>query len=157
MENVNWVEPPFTTWRAFVAVIVAWIAAQLIKIARNCFRHRRFNFRWVFDTGGMPSAHSSATSAVATVVGLYYGFNSILFLLALAFAVVTMFDAAGVRRAVGRQTIILNKMLDEIYAEGKFPERRLKEFLGHTPIEVFFGALLGIAVSFLICKGQLFF
>lgn len=100
----------------------------------------------------MPSAHSSGTAAVAMVVGLYSGFASILFLLALAFAIVTMFDAAGVRRAVGKQTIILNKMMDDFHAGGPFPEKRLREFLGHTPIEVFIGALLGITLSLLICK-----
>ena len=145
-------ESPFPIWRAFLAVVAAWLLAQLIKIICNCAKYRRFNFRWLFDTGGMPSAHSSGAAAVASVVGLYSGFNSILFLLALAFAVVTMFDAAGVRRAVGRQTVVLNKMIDEISAHGTFPERRLREFLGHTPKEVFVGALLGICVSFLICK-----
>ena len=143
--------PPFQSGRAFSAVILAWVVAQLIKIMRNCLRYRRFNFRWLFGTGGMPSAHSSGTAAVATVVGLYYGFDSIIFLLALAFATVTMFDAAGVRRAVGRQTIILNKMIDEVSAQGRFPEKRLREFLGHTPMEVVMGAMLGIALSLIVC------
>lgn len=144
--------PPFPLWRGFLAVAIAWIVAQSIKIVGNCLRYRRFNFRWLLDTGGMPSAHSSGTAAVATVVGLYSGFNTSLFLLALAFAVVTMFDAAGVRRSVGKQTIILNKMMDEFSVQGKFSDRRLKEFLGHTPVEVFVGALLGIALSLSICQ-----
>ncbi len=146
------VQPSFPISRAFIAVATAWIVAQLIKIVGNSLRFRRFNFRWLLDTGGMPSAHSSGTAAVATVVGLHSGFNSILFLLALAFAVVTMFDAAGVRRSVGKQSVILNKMMNEIYAGGKFPEQRLREFLGHTPVEVFVGALLGISLSLAICK-----
>jgi len=88
---------------------------------------------------------------VATVVGIYAGVNSVLFLLALVFALVTMFDAASVRRSVGRQAVLLNRMLDEIYAQGKFSEQYLREFLGHTPIEVIVGAFLGVVVSFLVC------
>ena len=107
--------------------------------------------RWIIDTGGMPSSHSSGTAAVATVVGLYGGFDSILFLLALVFALVTMFDAASVRRSVGKQAVLMNRMIDDIYAQGKLSEQHLREFLGHTPVEVLAGALLGITVSFLVC------
>ena len=144
-------ETAFPVGRAYLAVACAWVSAQAIKVIRNIFHRRRFNVRWVMDTGGMPSSHSSGTSAVATVVGYYAGFDSILFLFALVFALVTMFDAASVRRSVGRQAVIMNRMIDEIYAQGKFSEQYLKEFLGHTPVEVLMGAMLGIAVSFLIC------
>ena len=138
--------------RAYLAVALAWATAQSIKVIRNVLYRKRFNVRWLIDTGGMPSSHSSGTSAVATVVGLYSGFDTILFLFALVFALVTMFDAASVRRSVGKQAIIMNKMIDEIYVQGKFSEQRLREFLGHTPVEVLVGALLGIAISFLICN-----
>ena len=127
------------------------MAAQLIKVIRYTVRAKRFNFRWIIDTGGMPSSHSSGTASLATVVGLYSGFDSILFLLALGFAVVTMFDAASVRRSVGRQAILMNKIIDEMSSNGKFPEQRVREFLGHTPVEVLAGAILGIAISILIC------
>ena len=137
--------------RAYVAVAAAWAVAQSIKVIRNVIRRRRFNVRWITDTGGMPSSHSAGTAAVATVVGIYAGMNSVVFLLALVFALVTMFDAASVRRSVGRQAVLLNRMLDEIYAQGKFSEQYLREFLGHTPVEVIVGAILGISVSFLIC------
>ncbi|MBI4395152.1 MAG: divergent PAP2 family protein [Candidatus Omnitrophica bacterium] len=137
--------------RAYLAVALAWICAQSIKVIRNVVHRRRFNARWIIDTGGMPSSHSSGTAAVATVVGLYAGFNTVLFLFALVFALLTMFDAASVRRSVGRQAVIMNRMIDEIYAEGKFSEQYLREFLGHTPVEVIVGALLGITVSFLVC------
>ena len=144
-------EAHFPIWRAYLAVAVAWVLAQSIKVTRNVLNRRRFNARWIIDTGGMPSSHSSCTAAVATVVGLYVGFNSVVFLFALVFALITMFDAASVRRSVGRQAVIMNKMIDEIYAEGKFSEQYLKEFLGHTPVEVLVGALLGVAISFLVC------
>ncbi len=144
-------ETNFPVWKAYLAVAAAWAVAQSIKVARNVFHRKRFNARWIIDTGGMPSSHSSGTAALATVVGLYAGFNSIVFLFALVFALITMFDAASVRRSVGRQAVILNKMLDEIYAEGKFSEQHLREFLGHTPVEVLVGALLGVVISFLVC------
>ena len=145
------VDPHSHIGRAYLAVAIAWILAQSIKVVRHTLHRRRFSVRWLIDTGGMPSSHSSGTAAVATVVGLYSGFGSILFLFALVFALVTMFDAASVRRSVGGQAIIMNKLIDEFYAEGRFSESRLREFLGHTPVEVLMGALLGIAVSFLIC------
>lgn len=144
-------EPPFPISRAYLSVAAAWILAQLIKVARNTIRRKRFNFRWVIDTGGMPSSHASGTVAVAVVVGLYTGFDSIFFLFALFFTMVTMFDAASVRRSVGRQAVILNRMIDEIYVQGRFSEQRLRAFLGHTPFEVLVGALLGGVISYLIC------
>lgn len=137
--------------RAYIAVAVSWALAQSIKIIRNIVRRRKFNVRWITDTGGMPSSHSAGTASVATVVGIYAGVNSVVFLLALVFALVTMFDAASVRRSVGRQAVLLNRMLDEIYAQGKFSEQYLREFLGHTPIEVIVGGILGIGISFLVC------
>src|SRR3989338_10136033 len=144
-------EHHFSVGRAYLAVAIAWVTAQTIKVTKNVLARRRFNVRWILDTGGMPSSHSSGTTAVATVVGLYAGFDSILFLFALVFALVTMFDAASVRRSVGRQAALMNRMIDEIYAQGRFSEQHLKEFLGHTPVEVLMGALLGITISFLIC------
>jgi uncharacterized protein len=144
-------EPTFPIIRGYISVTTAWIVAQSIKIIRNLIRGKRFNVRWIIDTGGMPSSHSAGTAAVATVVGLYAGFDSIVFLLAVVFCLVTMFDAASVRRSVGRQAVILNKMVDEIYAQGHFSEQRLRAFLGHTPVEVFVGAILGTAISYLVC------
>jgi acid phosphatase family membrane protein YuiD len=144
-------ESDLPVWRAYFGVIAAWVVAQSIKVVRHTLQRRRFNVRWLVDTGGMPSSHSSGTAAVATVIGFYSGFGSILFLFALVFALVTMFDAASVRRSVGKQAIIMNKLIDEFYAEGKFSEQRLREFLGHTPVEVLAGALLGIVVASIFC------
>ena len=144
-------ETSLSIGRAYLAVASAWIAAQSIKVIRNVLNRRRFNARWIVDTGGMPSSHSSWTAALATVVGIYIGFDSVIFLFALVYALITMFDAASVRRSVGRQAVIVNRMIDEIYSEGKFSEQHLREFLGHTPVEVIVGALLGVAISFLVC------
>ncbi len=144
-------DPPFPEQRAFMAVFISWFAAQFIKLFRTGFQHKRFNLRWLFDTGGMPSAHSATVASLATVVGFYYGFGSIIFLAVLIFSFITMFDAAGVRRSVGRQAKILNQMLDEFQQKGGVQEQRLKELLGHTPVEVFAGAFLGILIAMLFC------
>lgn len=144
--------PPFSASRGFVAVVMAWFISQVIKVIRGILTRKRFNFRWLFDTGGMPSSHSATVGALATVVGLYYGFGSMLFLITFIFTLITLFDAAGVRRSVGRQAGILNKMLDDLYEKGQVPETRLKELLGHTPIEVLAGAFLGVLVGLVICS-----
>ncbi len=145
-------DPPFPETRAFLAVFLSWFLSQLAKVIRGAAREKGFNFRWLFDAGGMPSSHSATVACLATVTGLYFGFNSVLFLVVFIFTIITMFDAAGVRRNVGRQARILNKMLDELYAKGQVPERRLKELLGHTPVEVFAGAFLGIMIAYLLCR-----
>ncbi|MBU3758354.1 MAG: divergent PAP2 family protein [Candidatus Omnitrophica bacterium] len=140
-------EPVLAAW----AVFLSWALSQLAKVIRGMIRERRFNFRWIFDTGGMPSSHSASVASLATSMGLYYGFLSMPFLMTLVFTIITMFDAAGVRRSAGRQAQVLNKMLDELYQKGQFAEERVKELLGHTPVEVFAGAFLGILISFLFC------
>ena len=148
---MNLFNPPFHESRAIVAVFFSWLIAQLIKVALGRIREKRFNVRWLFNTGGMPSAHSATVASLATVTGLYYGFQSLLFLIVLIFTIITMFDAAGVRRNVGKQAIILNKILDEFQEKGQVAEQRVKELLGHTPVEVFAGAFLGILVAYLFC------
>lgn len=130
----------------------AWIIAQTIKVALGVFREKRFNFRWFVGTGGMPSSHAAGVSALATSVGVTYGFDSSLFAIALTFTLIVLFDAQGVRLAAGRQAEILNKMLDDIYWKKKLDEDKLKEFLGHTHIEVWAGTVLGILISLLLYK-----
>lgn len=142
---------PYPEHRGFTAVFFSWFFAQCLKVVLNYYKNKKLNLRWLYDTGGMPSAHSATVASTATVVGLYYGFNSIIFLAILIFTLITMFDAAGVRRNMGRQARILNKMLDEVHEKGGFHEQRLKELLGHTPVEVFAGAFLGIIISYLFC------
>ncbi len=130
----------------------SWIIAQSIKVALGVFREKRFNFRWFVGTGGMPSSHAAGVSALATSIGVTYGFDSALFAIVLTFTLIVLFDAQGVRMAAGRQAEILNKMLDDIYWKKKLDEDKLKELLGHTPIEVFAGTALGIVISLLFYK-----
>jgi len=142
---------PFAPEKAFFAVFLSWFVAQALKVILGGTMKKKFDFRWLFDTGGMPSAHSATVSSLATATGLYYGFNTLPFLIVLIVCLITMFDAAGVRRHFGRQATILNQMLDDFYSKGFTPERRVKELLGHTPFEVFAGALTGVLVATLFC------
>jgi acid phosphatase family membrane protein YuiD len=98
----------------------------------------------------MPSSHAAGASCLATAIGFEYGFNSVLFALSAVFAIVVMFDAQGVRRATGRQARILNKIMDDIYWQGRINENQLRELIGHTQIEVIVGFLIGIIIAFLM-------
>ncbi len=136
----------------FLTSFAAWAIAQTIKVILGVFREKRFNFRWFVGTGGMPSAHAASVASLSTSVGITYGFDSVLFAIALAFTLIVMFDAQTTRLSTGKQAEILNKMLDDIYWKHKLDDEKLKEFLGHTPIQVFAGAGLGIVVSLLLYK-----
>jgi acid phosphatase family membrane protein YuiD len=130
----------------------AWIIAQTIKVMLGIIREKRFNFRWFVGTGGMPSSHAAGVSALATSIGVTYGFDSALFALCLTFTLIVLFDAQGVRMAAGRAAKILNNMLEDIYWKKRLDEMKLKELIGHTPVEVLAGSCLGILVSLLFYK-----
>lgn len=131
----------------FWAPFIGWLIAQLAKMTTGYTRTHRVDAWYLVSTGGMPSAHSAMAAGLATSVGMKSGFNSPVFCVAMAFALLTMFDAATVRRAAGTQARILNKMLDELFKEHKFSERRLAELLGHTRLEVFMGMIVGILTA----------
>ncbi len=125
--------------------------AQVLKLFTFAFVDKRFNFKIFTTTGGMPSAHSAAVMAVATTVGLLEGFTSVVFSVAFAFAMVTMYDAAGLRRAAGKTAACLNRMMDDFYNHDvQAIGGKLKELLGHTPLEVLVGATLGVGYSVLM-------
>jgi uncharacterized protein len=126
-----------------VACLLAWALAQLSKPLIYLVRKGRLNLRYLVSAGGMPSSHSAVVVALATRVGIDTGLSSVPFALAAVFAAVVMYDAAGVRRAVSVQARILNRMLTEMIEAQHFNEQRLRELIGHTPFEVFVGALLG--------------
>ena len=128
----------------------AWLMAQFTKMLCAFYETRRMDFRYLVSTGGMPSAHSATVCGLAVAIGLAHGFGSALFVLALVFAILTMFDASTVRRAAGLQASLLNEIIDELFTEHHFSERKLKELLGHTRLEVFMGAVMGILTGMLI-------
>jgi uncharacterized protein len=142
----------FSNNHIFLTSFAAWAIAQTIKVMLGVIRERRFNFRWFVGTGGMPSSHAASVASLSTSIGLTHGFDSTLFAIALTFTLIVMFDAQTIRFSTGKQAEILNKMLDDIYWKHKFDDEKLKEFLGHTPIQVFVGAALGIVVSLLLYK-----
>ncbi|MBF0531611.1 MAG: divergent PAP2 family protein [Candidatus Omnitrophica bacterium] len=135
--------------RILLITLTVWAVAQAIKVCLGIIQERRFNFRWFIGTGGMPSSHAAGAAALATTCGLQLGFASPVFALAAVFALVTMFDAQGVRRAAGQQAVILNQILDDVY-QGRFEGNRLKELLGHSPFQVLVGAVLGIIFSYVL-------
>ncbi len=133
-------------------VFVALFTAQALKVVFSVFTEKKVNFRRFLDTGSMPSSHTSSVVSLATAIFIQEGGQSAIFVLSLVFAVVVMYDATGVRRAAGKQASVLNKIAENIRKkEGhKIIDENLKEFLGHTPIEVFAGAILGVVVAILM-------
>lgn len=128
--------------------LFAWAIAQFLKVFIVLWTQKKWDFTRLVGAGGMPSSHSALVTALATGIGRDYGFDSGEFALALTIALVVMYDAAGVRRAAGKQAEVLNQILDDLYHHRvEFNRERLKELLGHTPVEVLAGAGLGIIVG----------
>jgi acid phosphatase family membrane protein YuiD len=135
------------TSRIMWACLTAWFLAAAIKMLLYYRQHQRLNFRVLVGTGGMPSSHSSFVMALATTVGMETGWNSPVFMLSLGFAIVTMNDAQGVRRASGHQASLLNRIVDDMYHQKPIKPERLKELLGHTPIQVTIGGIIGVITA----------
>ncbi len=127
---------------------LGWLIAQILKVIFVFVTQKKLDMARIVGAGGMPSSHSAFVTSLCTSIGLVDGFDSTLFALSFGIAAVVMYDAAGVRRAAGQQAQVLNKMIDE-WGHGDFTsaETRLKELLGHTPIEVIAGAVLGIIIA----------
>lgn len=135
-------------WQVILVTVLCSCIAQLAKIVTKLLRTGHLDLRLLAKTGGMPSSHSCCTVGMAISVGLIEGFNSVSFAIALAFALIVMYDAAGVRRTVGLQAKVLNQIMTELFSEHpKLSSERIKEFLGHTPVEVFVGAALGTVIA----------
>ena len=138
-----------TGMEALLAGMIAAIIAQVLKFLIDVSINRRIDFRIFTTTGGMPSSHSAGVVALATSVGIISGFMSIFFAIAMGNAFVVMYNAAGIRRASGKMAVSLNKIMDDFYKhDSNLIGTRLKELLGHTPKQVFCGALLGATFSF---------
>ena len=133
-----------------LAPAVAWTIAQAAKVILTSWKQRRLNLRVLAETGGMPSSHSAIVAALTAAVGKYSGLTSPEFAIALIFSVVVMYDAAGLRRAAGRQAAVLNRLVDDLMHMRGVEEQKLRELLGHTPVEVLVGAALGVAVGLLL-------
>lgn len=138
----------------------AWVTAQFIKMIGGYVRERRWDWSFFVRSGGMPSAHTALVTSLATTIGFLEGFDSTIFGVATVFALIVMYDAAGVRRAVGIQAVILNRILRELKNHRpKDVEHDVRELLGHTPVQVFNGGAIGIitAAIGLLIAGKLHF
>lgn len=133
--------------KALIAGLIAWILAQVVKIPLDYLRTRRWNWALLLTTGGMPSSHSALMTGTVFAIGLYYGFDNPLFALGVAITMIVTYDAAGVRRQAGIHAQRINVLFDELLHGHIFSEKDLREVLGHTPLEVAGGILLGLIVA----------
>lgn len=138
--------------RIFMASVSGWLVAQILKTIIHMWFNRKFVAERLVGSGGMPSSHSATVCALATAAGLEYGGGSFQFAMAAIFAIVVMYDAMGVRRETGIQAKVLNEMMELFTNMGKemSVEDKLKEFVGHTPLQVLMGAVLGILIAALM-------
>jgi len=127
--------------------MAGWFLAQVLKIPVDCIRERRWNWALFFAAGGMPSSHSCLVTSTAMAVGLHYGFDSPLFAIAVALAMVVVYDATGVRRQAGMQAQKINVLVEELLKGHAINEQHLREVIGHTPLEALGGVLLGLTVA----------
>lgn len=140
--------------QVLLVALAACLIAQFLKLLFELIVHRKVNVRALVETGGMPSSHSALVTALTCGVGQTQGWASPAFAATTVFAVIVMYDAAGVRQAAGKQAKILNQIIDELFREKpEFNEDRLKELLGHTPVQVIAGSMLGFLVSAVAASG----
>jgi uncharacterized protein len=136
-----------------ICCLTGWLFSSLLKIPIFYILHRKVNIALAFGTGGMPSSHAATMTATTLAIGLFGGFDQPLFALAIAISMIIIYDAAGVRREAGYHAEALNKLVDEWFAVTKTPlvdQKRLKEMLGHTPIEVVGGVLTGLVSTLVL-------
>lgn len=134
----------FITNKYIYVPIILWVCIQTFKVIYDLATTKKFNFKRILGAGGMPSSHSAVVTSIATLMGKYQGVDSPIFGLALMFALVVMYDACGVRRAAGKQAKVLNEIVNTPGLSGVEIQGKLQEALGHTPVQVFVGALIGI-------------
>lgn len=137
----------FLSNRVLQATFVPWMTAQILKVIIELVWYHKFNLRLLVSAGGMPSSHSAMVCGLATAIAIQDGLASTTFALAFVLAMVVMYDAAGIRRAASMQARILNQIIDELFQGHPISEVRLRELLGHTPIQVAAGAALGIVMA----------
>lgn len=133
--------------KVLLACTTAWFIAQILKIVLTFYSTRKIDLTRLVGSGGMPSSHTAFVMALSTSIGRIFGWDAPIFAVSLCFALVVMYDAAGVRRAAGNQARILNVIIEDLAHNKPLENERLKELIGHTPKEVVAGAVLGILVA----------
>ena len=139
----------FEEYKYIIVPFMVWFGIQLFKFTYDLIKTRKFNFKKLMQAGGMPSSHSGVVVSLTTMIGKNMGINSPLFAVALIFSFIVMYDAAGVRRAAGKQAKLLNKIVETPGLTGLQVSERLVEVLGHTPVQVIVGAAIGIVMGLL--------
>ena len=140
----------FITSKYIYIPALMWFGIQLFKVIYDLVTTKKFNFKRIMGAGGMPSSYSAVVTSLATLIGKNEGVNSPIFALSLIFAFVVMYDAAGVRRAAGKQAKILNKIIETPGLTNQEVSEKLVEVLGHTPTQVFVGALIGVVAGLIM-------
>ena len=131
-----------------MSAIIAWLLAQILKIFTGVYRDRHVNLTTLlFSTGGMPSSHSATVVSLTTAVGLHQGFHTAEFAISAILSIIVIIDATGVRYETGKQAKLLNKIVKEMFTDTENAETHFKEFIGHTPLQVAVGSVLGLIVG----------
>jgi acid phosphatase family membrane protein YuiD len=148
---MNWIEQLLSN-RVIINGFTSWIAAQVLKTIIYAVIHKKIDWLRLLGGGGMPSSHSATVTAIAATCAIYYGLASFEFGVTVILAFIVMHDAMGVRLETGKQTKVINQLIEFIDSMGSdlTPEEKLKEFVGHTPPQVFGGILLGLTVTFVL-------
>ena len=133
-----------------IVPMFVWLGIQIFKTLWDLIKEKKFNFKRLLGAGGMPSSHSAVVCCLSTLIGKNIGFDSAIFGLSVIMSLVVMYDAAGVRRAAGKQAKILNKIVNTPGLAVETVHEKLQEVLGHTPVEVFVGALIGILIGCIV-------
>ncbi|MBN2557648.1 MAG: divergent PAP2 family protein [Clostridia bacterium] len=142
----------FFKYQYLTIPFLAWVVAQGLKFLIDLIIRKEIDWTRLLGSGGMPSSHAAFVISLATVIGIGEGFGSAIFGVTFAFAMIVMYDAAGVRRAAGKQARVLNRMFHHSKGEFHF-EEELKELIGHTPVEVIAGGVLGLAIAIFFMVG----
>lgn len=152
-EHINPVIATLCANPTFMSGIVAWTIAQVLKVFTTFFVERRWDFKMLLGSGGMPSSHSALCVALTTSVAICHGISDALFPVCLGFSLIVMYDATGVRRHAGMQAEVLNLIVEDLFQGHPVSEKKLKELLGHTPLQVGAGAIVGIIAGYLCSQG----
>ncbi len=134
-------------YKYLIVPILVWFFIQLFKVIWDLVVTHKFDFKRILGAGGMPSSHSAVVTSLATMIGKTQGLTSPIFALSVIFACIVMYDAAGIRRAAGKQAKLLNKLIETPGLSNLQVQEKLVEVLGHTPVQVFVGALIGVVVG----------
>lgn len=140
----------FITNKYIYVPLLVWFCIQTFKVLYDLVKNKKFNFRRIMGAGGMPSSHSAVVTCLATLIAKYEGVDSSIFAVSLIFAMVVMYDAAGVRRAAGKQAHLLNKIIETPGLTNVEVQEKLVEVLGHTPLQVIVGATIGVIVGLIV-------